>query len=255
MYESDEPVKRLDQRLEKMPEKIADIYVVGTDTGVGKTVISLLLMQFFEARGHRPFYLKPLQTGCKDAYDRDSDAAFVYRHVTSLKNQDPANSVIYCFRNPKAPFFAARDEGRDIDLRRIDEVMAEKRVLYNPLILEAAGGLLVPVTEATLMVDTIKTSGARVLLAARAGLGTINHTLLSVAALRARNLEPSGIVFLAADATPADMIAENREAVQKYSGIAVAGVIGKVYDFDRPPQDCFDTLGFLVRADTGLIEY
>ena len=231
-----------------MPEKIADIYVVGTDTGVGKTVLSLLLMQFFEARSYRPFYLKPLQTGCKDTYDKDSDAAFVYRHVTSLRNQDPADSVICCFPTPKAPFFAARDEGREIDLRRIDEVIAEKRLHHNPLILEAAGGLLVPVTEETLMVDTIKTSGARVLLAARAGLGTINHTLLSVAALRARGLEPAGIVFLAAAATTADMIAENREAVQKYCGIAVAGVIGEVHDFNHPPEECFRILEFLLPA-------
>jgi dethiobiotin synthetase len=233
---------------ETKSEKIADIYVVGTDTGVGKTVLSLLLMQFFEARGYRPFYLKPLQTGCQDAYDQDSDAAFVYRHVTSLTNQDSAESVIYCFRNPKAPFFAARDEGREIDLRRIDEIVAGKRLCNNPLILEAAGGLLAPVKEATLMVDTIKTTGARVLLAARAGLGTINHTLLSVEALRARNLEPAGIVFIDAVATSPDMIAENMEAVQQYSGIVVAGVIGKVHDFNHPPEECFGILKFLLQA-------
>jgi dethiobiotin synthetase len=233
---------------EAKSEKIADIYVVGTDTGVGKTVLSLLLMQFFEACGYLPFYLKPLQTGCQDAYDQDSDAAFVYRHVTSLINQDPADSVIYCFRNPKAPFFAARDEGREIDLRHIDEIVAGRRHRHNPLILEAAGGLLVPVTEETLMVDIIKTSGARVLLAARAGLGTINHTLLSVEALRARDVEPAGIVFLDAVGTHEDMTAENREAVQRCSGIAVAGVIGKVHDFDHPPEECFSILKFLLQT-------
>jgi len=231
-----------------MPEKIADIYVVGTDTGVGKTVLSLLLMQFFQARGYRPFYLKPLQTGCRDASDRDSDAAFVYGHVASLQDQDPADSVIYCFRNPKAPFFAARDEGREIDLRRIDEIIAEKRLRHNPLILEAAGGLLVPVREQTLMVDAIMTTNARVLLAARAGLGTINHTLLSIAALRSRNLEPVGIVFLDAGETSPEMIAENREAVQKYSGIAVAGVMGRVHDFNHPPEEYFSALEFLLPA-------
>jgi len=233
---------------EAKSEKIADIYVVGTDTGVGKTVLSLLLMQFFEAHGYRPFYLKPLQTGCQDAYDQDSDAAFVYRYVISLTNQDPAESVIYCFRNPKAPFFAARDEGREIDLRRIDGIVAGKRHHHNPLILEAAGGLLAPVKAATLMVDTIRTTGARVLLAARAGLGTINHTLLSVEALRARNLEPAGIVFLDAAETPPGMIAENMEAVQRYSGIAVAGVIGKVHDFNHPPEECFSILKFLLQT-------
>jgi dethiobiotin synthetase len=91
-------------------------------------------------------------------------------------------------------------------------------------------------------------------LAARAGLGTINHTLLSVAALRARDLEPAGIVFLDAAATPPDMIAENREAVRKYTGIAVAGVISKVADFDHPPEECFRILEFLLPAGSQLIE-
>ena len=88
-------------------------FVLGTDTGVGKTVLSLLLMRFCYQRGDRPFYIKPLQTGCRSPYDTDSDARFVYEHVEALKGKDPAESVIYCFKNPKAPYFAARDEGKE----------------------------------------------------------------------------------------------------------------------------------------------
>ncbi len=229
-----------------MPEKRGDIYVVGTDTGVGKTVLSLLLMQFFLAQGRRPFYLKPLQTGCLDASDDASDAAFVYRHVASLRGRDPAESVVYCFRNPKAPFFAARDEGREIDLAHLQAVAAEKSRLHEPLILEAAGGLLVPVGQQTLMVDTIGFTGARVVLAARAGLGTINHTLLSVEALRARGLEPAGVVFLDAAGTAPDLMAENMAAVEHCSGISVAGAIGWIDDFDHPPAEFFRPLEFLL---------
>ncbi len=232
-----------------MPEKIGSIYVVGTDTGVGKTVLSLLLVQFFLAQGRRPFYLKPLQTGCRDARDEASDAAFVYRHVASLRGRDPAEAVVYCFRNPKAPFFAARDEGREIDLARVPAVAAEKSRFHDPLILEAAGGLLVPVGPEALMVDTIGRIGARVVLAARAGLGTINHTLLSVEALRARYLEPAGIVFLDAAGTAPDLIAENMAAVERYSGIRVAGVIGRIPDFDHPPAEFFRPLEFLLKKE------
>ncbi len=219
-----------------------NIYVVGTDTNAGKTVLSLLLMQFFLKRGCRPFYLKPLQTGCTDARAADSDAAFIYRHVASLQGKDPAQSVLYCFKNPKAPFFAARDEGRQIDLARLDRAVEEKSRLYDPLILEAAGGLLVPVGEGTLLADTIKNTGARVVLAARAGLGTINHTLLSLEALRIRGLSPAGIVFLDGAGTPPDMIAENREAVERHAGVGVAGVIGPIADFSHPPEDCYRPL-------------
>ena len=96
-----------------------NIFVVGTDTGIGKTVLSLLLMQFFYARGYTPFYLKPAQTGCVDPYDIDSDARFIYQHVKPLNRKDPADSVVYCFKNPKAPYFAARDEGEEIDFKVI----------------------------------------------------------------------------------------------------------------------------------------
>jgi len=224
-----------------------NIYVVGTDTGVGKTVLSLLLMQFFLERGRRPFYLKPLQTGCITPHDKDSDAAFVYKHLESLAFNDPAESIIYCFKNPKAPYFAARDEGRKIDLKLVDSIIKEKSRLYSPLILEAAGGLLAPVAEGMLMADTIG-PGVKVLIAARAALGTINHTLLSIEALEGRGIRPAGVVFLDATGTAPDMITENMEAVEKYSGIKVAGVIEKIDDFSRPPRDCYRPLEFLFPA-------
>ena len=77
--------------------------------GSGKTVLALLMMQFFFAKGYSPFYLKPVQTGCKDANDTDSDASFIYRHVEPLMDKEPAESVIYCFKNPKAPLYAASE--------------------------------------------------------------------------------------------------------------------------------------------------
>ena len=228
-----------------------DLYVAGTDTGVGKTVLSLLLMQFFLKQGREPFYLKPLQTGCKTPRDEDSDAAFIYRHTASLRDRDPAESVIYCLRNPKAPYFAARDEGRTIDLKHVERVIEEKRRRYDPLIIEAAGGVLVPVAERTLIVDTIKTTGAKVLIAARAGLGTINHTLLSLEALQTRGISPLAVIFIDAAGTSLEMIAENKEAVEAYSGVKVAGVISRIADFSHPPEDSYLPLASLLRE--GLI--
>jgi len=220
------------------------IYVAGTDTGVGKTILSLLLMQFFLKGGQEPFYLKPMQTGCENPCDRNSDAAFIYRHVESLRDKDPAESVIYCFRNPKAPYFAARDEGRVIDLKLLKGVVEEKSRLGSPLIMEMAGGVLVPVAEEALAVDTIA-ADAKVLIAARAGLGTINHTLLSIDALIRRGIRPAGIVFLDPEGTPQGLVSENREAVKRYSGIEVAGVIGRIADFSSPPLACYHPLELL----------
>ncbi len=230
--------------MENLHKKTANLFVVGTDTGVGKTVLSLLLMQFFFSRGYSPFYLKPVQTGCKDPDDTDSDAKFIYRHVEPLQDRRPADSVIYCFKNPKAPFFAARDEGKTIDLSVIEKTAAQKAGDYSPLIIEGAGGALVPVTENTFIADLPALTQARPVIAARAGLGTINHTLLTIECLERRGLAPVGIIFMDAGEkkTPPEMIAENIAAVEAASGIKVTGTIGRISDFSNPPGDCYQPL-------------
>ncbi|HVO67470.1 MAG TPA: dethiobiotin synthase [Syntrophales bacterium] len=222
-------------------KKMENLFVVGTDTGVGKTVLALLLMQFCFSRGFNPFYLKPVQTGCKDANDVDSDAKFIYRNVRQLKDREPADSIVYCFKNPKAPFFAARDEGKTIDLSVIEKAVIEKASSYSPLVIEGAGGVLVPVVGGVFVADLLELTRARPVIAARAGLGTINHTLLTIEALARRGLRPLGIVFIDAGEkdTPLEMIAENKLAVEEASGVRVAGVIGRIKDFSNPPQDCY----------------
>ena len=166
--------------MERSRNQVDDFFVIGTDTGVGKSVVSLLLMRHFYDQGLRPFYLKPFQTGCVNPYDADSDARFVYSHVDALRGGDPAESVVYCFPEPKAPFFAARSAQQYIDISLPQAVFSEKRLEYAPVVLEAAGGLMVPITETDLMIDIVAATDARPVLVARAGLGTINHTLLSL---------------------------------------------------------------------------
>jgi dethiobiotin synthetase len=199
------------------------LFVTGTDTGVGKTVVCMLLMQLLHEKGRNPFYIKAVQTGCRDVHDEESDARFIYRHVPALTEKDPSESVIHCFKNPKAPYFAARDEGARI---------------------EGAGGLFVPVNEETLMIDMIKMLNAKPIIVARAGLGTINHTLLSIEALRARGLNTAGIVLMDSGEiiTPQEMIRENIEAVERFSGAKVAGVITRIEDFSTPERGCYQPL-------------
>ena len=227
--------------MEKLKKQTDNIFVTGTDTGVGKTVLSLLLMQFFYANGCSPFYIKPVQTGCRDPYDKDSDAMFIYKHVKQLTNKDPADSIVYCFREPKAPYFASRNEGKTIELKTIQDALNKISQSQSPVIMEGAGGLLVPVNEETLMIDIIKMTGAKPIIAAHAGLGTINHTLLTVEALYKRDIQPIGIVFIngGKKPVPQDMISDNIKAVESYSGIKVAGVIGRIKNFSNPEKECY----------------
>lgn len=220
------------------------LFVVGTDTGVGKTVVSMLLLRELFARGERPFYAKPMQTGCKTPYDTDSDAAFVYRHVPELAGRDPAEAVGWCFAAPKAPLHAARDEMRGVETEDLVRSLACLRSEHASLVLEGAGGLMVPFTSKALCIDCIRAADARPVLVARAGLGTVNHTLLSVEALVRRGMEPAGIVFVHTkerSASP-DLVRDNMEAVAMLSGFPVSGVVPPIENLLHPPDAAFAPL-------------
>lgn len=223
------------------------LFVTGTDTGVGKTVLSLMMMQYFFANGFSPFYLKPAQTGCLSPYDSDSDARFIYANVPALRGADPAVSVVYCFRTPKAPLISACDEGKAIDIGHIEKTVKGKMPAANPLIIEGAGGALVPVADKVMMADLAGRLGALPVIAARAGLGTINHTLLTIESLKARGLKAAAIVFLdgGSEPTPAGMIEENTAAIESACSIKVAGTIGRIKDFTKPETEYFDTIAKL----------
>ncbi|SMD00203.1 dethiobiotin synthetase [Desulfocicer vacuolatum DSM 3385] len=228
------------------------IMVMGTDTDVGKTVLSLLIMQNLTAKGKKPFYLKPFQTGCVGPSDSTGDAAFIHRHTPGLGGIDPAPSVLNCHKNPKAPWFAARDMGQTINLPRTMDQIKEKESSHSHLVIEAAGGLLVPLTETLTVADFIKQSKARPVIAARAGLGTINHTLMTVECLRARGITPGGIVFMETpqkeEKTSKTMIQENMEAVEKFSNVPVAGFVKNISDFQNPDPDALKIVECLLKS-------
>ncbi|MBI9087954.1 MAG: dethiobiotin synthase [Desulfobacterium sp.] len=223
------------------------IAVIGTDTDVGKTVLSLLIMQALMGKGKTPFYIKPFQTGCLSPSDPRGDASFVYRHTPGLEHHDPSPSVLNCHENPKAPWFAARDMGETIDIDTTLARIREKEANHSHLVIEAAGGLLVPVTGEVTMVDFLKESRARPVIAARPGLGTINHTLMTVECLKARGITPAGIVFMDAHGDDDPLIQENMAAVARFSGVPVAGVVGEIMDFNRPHPGAVKVVEQLVK--------
>lgn len=198
-------------------------------------------MHYFASKGDNPFYIKPFQTGCSHPGDTDSDAAFVYRSLPALENRNPADSIIYCLETAKAPLFAARDQQVTLDMQRVYSFIREKHARETTTIVEGAGGLFVPVTETTSMADMIRETGAFPLIAARAGLGTINHCLLTIEALKKRGIDHPGLVFIQQpdDPTPPEMVRENMEAVTLLSGVPVAGVIPPIRDFSHPDPAIF----------------
>jgi len=181
------------------------IFVTGTDTGVGKTVVSAAL-----ALGLDGYYWKPVQAGTEPT----TDTAQV-RTWTGL----PANRFIpeaYVLKEPMSPHAAARLEGIEIDVSRI---LRTSLPTDRPLVVEGAGGILVPLTSSQFVADLIAGLGGRAVLVARAGLGTINHTLLSLEALARRSIPVLGVVMNGPSHE------SNRKAIEEYGRVPVIGSV------------------------------
>lgn len=150
------------------------IFIAGTDTNVGKTVVSswLCLQTGYD-------YFKPIQTGVSEGRDSVLVSQYTNAHIYP---------EAYCYQAPLSPHTAAKLENQTIDIQRIQLPTSEK------LIVEGAGGVLVPINANTLMVDLIKQFNIPLILVASSRLGMINHTLLSLEALRARHIDVLGVV-------------------------------------------------------------
>ncbi len=199
-----------------------NIFITATDTGVGKTIVSLLIMNYLYKNYNRPVYLKIFQTGCSSIFDADSDAYFVYKNILpEVKKEFLKDKICYLFKNPKAPYFAARDENCEIDISYVFNWIEEKISIYHPVVLEGAGGLFVPITKNFLMIDLIEELDVHVILVARPYLGTINHTLLSLEALYSRDIPVKCVVFSnqSREDVPLDMVQENIEAVEFFGKV------------------------------------
>lgn len=160
----------------------ARFVVTGTDTDVGKTVFAAALSGALDAT-----YWKPVQTGLADGADTDT--------VRSLGVERRLPEV-YRLTPPLSPHRAAELDGTEIDPARLVVPPVD-----GPMVIEGAGGALVPLTRSLTMADLFASWGLPVILVARTGLGTINHSLLSIEALRARKIAIAGIAFVG-DANP-----------------------------------------------------
>ncbi|NHN83046.1 dethiobiotin synthase [Acetobacter musti] len=218
------------------------VFVTGTDTGVGKTIVSACLVRAWQAS-----YWKPLQTGLAD---EDGDTPEIERLTGAAPERifPPADT----FLAPLSPEAAARAEGRHVDLSRL--VLPEANGT-RPLVVEGAGGLLVPVTSPVattgqpgmmtpevmmpglMMIDIIGRCGLPVVLVARSGLGTLNHTLLSLAALRERGLAVLGVVL------NGPLNPDNRRAIEEHGRVRV---LAELPHMPRMTPEAIDRLARLL---------
>lgn len=187
------------------------VFVTGTDTNVGKTVVSAALLHRYGCQAPVRYW-KPIQTGI----ERDDDTAEVHRlGQCSPGDFLPQGVRLSC---PVSPHLAAKWAGQPIDLRRL----VSWTVDYDGpdrWIVEGAGGVLVPINDAETMADLMLLLALPVVVVARTSLGTINHTLLTLEALRRRSLQVAGVV-MAGDADE-----DNQAAIEHYGSIPILGVL------------------------------
>jgi dethiobiotin synthetase len=188
-------------------------FVTGTDTNVGKTVLSALLVAALDA-----VYWKPIQTGAGESTDRN------FVRLWAAPPEEQLLPERYCFDPPVSPHLAAREAGISIEL---DSIRFPAAAAGRPWIVEGAGGVMVPLNESDLMLDLIRHLGLPVVVAARTSLGTINHTLLTLSALRSAQLEVRGVVLIGEENL------ENRRAIEHYGGVRVVGYISFLEKINR----------------------
>ncbi len=217
------------------------IFIAGTDTGVGKTWITGMLAAALRQHGMPTGVWKPVQSG-NPLGDPASDS----HRLKQFSGVDDPEDVIatYSFAAPLAPWLAAHLEGKTL---RVNDIIAAGTPLMNKyqcLLVEGAGGLAVPLNAAEMMVDLAARLGFPMIIVARPGLGTINHTLLTIDCARGKNLTVAGIIFNGYEGMlpprikrlqeiqPAAAFQESEKSnpfmVESLSGIPVLGTVSRM---------------------------
>lgn len=186
------------------------IFITGIGTDVGKTITSAIVVESLEAD-----YWKPIQAGDLD----NSDSRKIQNYISNKTTIIHENS--YKLNTPASPHFAAELDGITIDINKISEP-----IVKNHLVIEGAGGILVPLNNEHSIVDLIK-DDYKVIVVSRHYLGSINHTLLTIEALRSRNIEVSGIVF------SGDKNVSSEEIILNKSKVKLIGRIESEPYFDK----------------------
>jgi dethiobiotin synthetase len=201
-------------------------FVTGTDTGVGKTFLAAALLTHARARGLRTHALKPAETGCARATDGELLPADGMLLRAAAGDEDlPIDTVVpHRYEAPVAPAVAARREGRPFSLERTLAAARALAATADLLVIEGAGGLLVPYGDDLLAADLAVRLGAPLLVVARAGLGTINHSLLTVFEARRRGLQVAAVLLNAISPMAADpSIDDNAAEIHRVAGVPVHG--------------------------------
>lgn len=196
------------------------LFVTGTDTGVGKTFVACALAAALRTRGRRVAVMKPVETGV-DAEPEDA----VRLRAAAGDTASLDDICPYRLRAPLAPSIAARLEGVTIDPAHIVALITRRTAEADVLLIEGAGGLLVPVTTTATWLDVVMRARVPVLVVGANRLGTINHCALTVSVARAAGIAVGGFVLSQPTPTTDASASSNAEAIRALTRVPCWGVI------------------------------
>jgi dethiobiotin synthetase len=207
------------------------VFITGTDTEVGKTLIAAGLVVTLQDQGIDVGVMKPLESGAPSFESAPIPKdAFYLKEISGIQDDlDLINP--YCFQAPLAPGVAAEREGVEVDLQRIKGAYEELKGRHTFMVVEGAGGLMVPIAKETLLPELIKLLDLPLLVVTRSSLGTINHTLLSLAYCQQEGLDVVGLII--SKSTPHVDPAEdsNSQLIAQFSKAPLLGAFPYLRDY------------------------
>lgn len=209
-----------------MPRRVNAIFITGTGTGVGKTVITGLLARCAKEKNYRVITQKWVQTGTLHTQDFDRHLKLMNVRKGEVKKYAPV-AVCYRFKHASSPHLAAALEKKQISLTSIVRSFNSLAKKFDMVIVEGVGGTLVPLTRKNLVIDIVKKLKLPVVVVAQNTLGAINHTLLTIEALRARKIKILGIIFNNSDKNvDARVAGDNPRIIKTLSKERILGSLG-----------------------------
>lgn len=207
------------------------VFVTGTDTDIGKTFVTAGLAAVMQSLGYKAGVYKPFQSGAeeKNGFLISPDLSYVKKldfYVETL--------CTYLLKPPTAPYIAAEIDGVNINLASVSREYQTLKQTCEAVLVEGAGGLMVPVTKDSVMGDVAKMLDIPVLIVARPDLGTINHTLLTINQAKVMGLDIAGVVINRYPQDTNDIAIKTApRLIEEYSDVSILGILPNIPDFDE----------------------
>ena len=206
-------------------------FITGTDTNVGKTVVTACLSTLFKSRGEDVGVMKPIETGVDPECSScaNSDAKFLIE-VTGV--QDTLEDVCpYRLKAPASPYQAARIEGKELDPEKLLERFRALQSKHSMMLVEGIGGLLVPITQRYNVTDLALQMNLPLIIVSRIQIGTLNHTLLTINAARQHGLKVAGVILNPVYEGELDTIEEEQGSlIEEFSDTPILGTCPYIHD-------------------------